>query len=36
MGVLGPNGAGKSTLFDTIAGILPVTEGHGEAARRGG
>ena len=39
MGVLGPNGAGKSTLFDTIAGILPVTEGavklRGAAAEDG-
>jgi ABC-type Mn2+/Zn2+ transport system ATPase subunit len=37
--VLGPNGAGKSTLFDTIAGILPATQGavtrHGAAAAEG-
>ena len=36
MGVLGPNGAGKSTLFDAIAGVLPITQGLGEAARRRG
>jgi len=25
--VIGPNGAGKSTLLQTLAGIIPVTEG---------
>lgn len=40
LGVLGPNGAGKSTLFESIVGILPLTEGtvklHGPAALDGG
>ena len=40
LGVLGPNGAGKSTLFDTVAGILPPTEGsvtlRGAAAQEAG
>ena len=40
LGVLGPNGAGKSTLFESIVGLLPLTQGsvtlHGPAALKGG
>ena len=40
LGVLGPNGAGKSTLFESIVGILPLTQGqvtlHGSAGLEGG
>jgi len=32
VGIAGPNGAGKTTLLETIAGLLPVTEGEIEFA----
>lgn len=34
LAIVGPSGCGKSTLFDAIAGLLPPTRGHVEAAGR--
>lgn len=33
--LLGPSGAGKSTLLRSLNGLVPLTEGHVEAARLG-
>jgi NitT/TauT family transport system ATP-binding protein len=34
LAIVGPSGCGKSTLFNAIAGLLPPTRGHVEAAGR--